>query len=157
MKVVNIFEIVTESLYSVKYDSETLHEFSRLFESWRDAEYLEAFFKVNLKDLQNGFWGNISIEDAMLRTKSEANRLEKKLIETAELGKEDRYSALSSLFKPLHDTTTNIESLEANKARGEEKNSWLRVYAIRIDHNLFLVTGGAIKLTRTIMIGSICF
>ena len=27
--------------------------------------------------------------------------------------------------------------------------SWLRVYAIRLEKNVFVVTGGAIKLTRT--------
>lgn len=36
-----------------------------------------------------------------------------------------------------------------NKAKGLNKPSWLRIYAIRLDANLFVVSGGAIKLTET--------
>lgn len=149
MSVINIFEIVSESLYSVMYDTEGQNEFARLFDLWRDAEYLEDFFNKNTEDLKGGIWGDISIEEAMLKTIHEANRLEEKLVEIAELGKEDQYSTLSTLFRPLHDTTTNIEPFESNKAKGDDKNSWVRVYAIRIEANLFVITGGAIKLTRS--------
>ena len=31
----------------------------------------------------------------------------------------------------------------------ERHASWLRVYAIRLEPNVYIVTGGAIKLTRT--------
>lgn len=149
MEIVNIFVLVEESLYSVHYDTEPQHEFARLFDLWRDAEYLEQFFRTHIEDLKNGIWGDISIEEAMFRTREEANRLEEELIDIAELGKEDQYNTLSSLFKPLHNTTTSIESFESNKVTGDERNSWLRIYAIRIESNLFLVTGGAIKLTKT--------
>lgn len=144
-----IFELVNESLYSVHYDNESENEFRRLFECWTDAEYLEMFFEENKADLQSDFWGNISIEEAILRTRQEALELEKELIEIAELGKSDRYNTLSSLFKPLHDSTTRIDDFEENKVKGENKPSWLRIYAIRIDSNLFVISGGAIKLTRT--------
>ena len=35
------------------------------------------------------------------------------------------------------------------KAYGQASPSWLRVYALRVDTNLFVITGGAIKLTET--------
>ena len=150
MNKIDIFVIVEDSLYSVLYETEVQHEFSRLFELWRDPEYLENFFSTHIQDLQSGFWGNISIEEAVLRTMSEANNLEEELITIAEMGKEDRYSTLSSLFRPLFDNTTTIEeALERNKVKGYSKRSWLRMYAIRIDSNLFVITGGGIKLTPT--------
>ena len=42
--------------------------------------------------------------------------------------------------------------LGKEKAKGTKSSrhdSWLRLYAIRFDRNSYLVTGGAIKLTRT--------
>ena len=94
------------------------------------------------------FWGNITIEDAILITREEAIRLEDELLAVAEKGKTDRYATLSILFKPLHDTTTRIEEFEFNKVKGDNRRSWLRIYAIRIDSNLFVISGGAIKLTK---------
>lgn len=43
-------------------------------------------------------------------------------------------------------------SLGKEKAKGESlryHSSWLRVYAIKIENGVYLVTGGAIKLTTT--------
>ncbi len=140
-----IFDIVKESLYSVRYDNEESDEFERLMNNWTDPEYLESFFETHKDDLESDFWGDISIEEAILRTRKEAIELERKLIDLAELGKSNRYETLSTLFKPLHDMTTSIDEFEENKAKG----GWLRIYAIRIDTNLFVISGGAIKLTRT--------
>ncbi len=53
------------------------------------------------------------------------------------------------MFKPLYNNTTKIDSFEKNKVKGTNKPSWLRMYAIRIETNLFVITGGAIKLTAT--------
>ena len=38
---------------------------------------------------------------------------------------------------------------KAKGARNFRHDSWLRLYAIRFQQNSYLVTGGAIKLTRT--------
>jgi hypothetical protein len=65
------------------------------------------------------------------------------------VGKIDKSEALSSFFKPLHNSTTKIEPFEKNKAKGINTPSWLRIYAIRLDHNLFVISGGGIKLTKT--------
>lgn len=149
MRIVNIFDIITESLYSVQYDTESDHEFSRIFDAWTDAEYLESFFEEHQEDLKNGIWGRMTIEEAILITRKEAIRLEDELLEIAKTGKTNRYETLSTLFKPLHNATTQIEAFEFNKVKGDNRRSWLRIYAIRIDSNLFVISGGAIKLTRT--------
>ena len=42
-------------------------------------------------------------------------------------------------------------SLSKEKAKGNRVSghpSWLRIYAIKLDDNVFLITGGAIKLTH---------
>lgn len=59
---------------------------------------------------------------------------------------------LQTLFKPLNKSDESkypIPDLQKSKAYGERYKSWLRIYAIRINENTFVVTGGAIKLTAT--------
>lgn len=141
--------IVEESLYAIKFEGYELDEFHRLFQLWNDRIELETFFESHIENLQNDYWQEISVEEAVQSTIKQAQLLEQKLIEIAETGKSDRYETLSTLFKPLHDSTTRIESFEKNKAKSNLYENWLRIYAIRIDANLFVVSGGAIKLTRT--------
>lgn len=41
--------------------------------------------------------------------------------------------------------------LSREKAKGKRQsshNSWLRIYAIKLDKGIYLITGGAIKLTH---------
>ena len=149
MKIINTFAIVPESLYAVQYQDEKLNEFRRLFQKWNDIEYLENFFNAHKVDLQREFWRDISVKEAVFSTKKEAKILEQKLIQIAENGKTDRYDTLSSLFKPLYDNTIRIEKFEKNKVKGLRNPNWLRIYAIRLDANLFVISGGAIKLTPT--------
>ncbi|MBS7409991.1 MAG: hypothetical protein KIG59_03405, partial [Muribaculaceae bacterium] len=59
---------------------------------------------------------------------------------------------LDELFKPLDITDVSTHALSREKARNwnrERHASWLRIYAIRLEPNVYVVTGGAIKLTRT--------
>ena len=103
-----------------------------------------------IKTIWNKTFGNsIPIEDAVLKTRREAVRLEQKIIQIARKGRTDKNETLSTLFKPLHNETTYISKFESSKIAGINKSSWIRIYAIRIEVNLFLVTGGAIKLTKT--------
>jgi hypothetical protein len=149
MKIINTFAIVPESLYSVQYADEKPNEFRRLFQSWNDVEYLETFFNENKIDLERGFRKGLTVKEAVLHTRKEARYLEQKLIQIAENGKTDRYDTLSPLFKHLYDNTIRIEEFEKNKAKGFRNPNWLRIYAIRLDANLFVISGGAIKLTQT--------
>jgi len=55
-------------------------------------------------------------------------------------------NSLNMFFQPLDNNEilrTVILSLQKRRCR------YLRMYAIKIDDNMFVVTGGAIKLTRT--------
>ncbi len=58
---------------------------------------------------------------------------------------------LDELFKPLDITDTRMSELTREKARNWDRDrhaSWLRIYAIRLEPNVYVVTGGAIKLSR---------
>lgn len=54
------------------------------------------------------------------------------------------------MFHPLSLADNRAAELTREKVRNwdrERHASWLRVYAIRVEKNVFIVTGGAIKLT----------
>lgn len=59
---------------------------------------------------------------------------------------------LDEIFRPLENSRTSEMLLGKEKARlrNTPRNaSWLRIYAIRLDPGIYVITGGAIKLTRT--------
>lgn len=149
MKIVSIFEVVNGALYSVQFDDKEEDEYHSLFGDWNNPFFLREFFKENQQYLTNGFWGTISINDAVKKTLGEVERLESLLMESAELGKGNVQKTLQTIFKPLHNNTINTPPLQPSKLKGSRPKSWLRVYAIRIAPNVFVVTGGGIKLTRT--------
>ncbi|MGY6520505.1 MAG: hypothetical protein ACXIUD_02180 [Mongoliitalea sp.] len=148
MKIVDIFAIVKGALASVQYDSYETHEFERVFDFFNDPVELFEFFEANQIDLQSGFYGNISIKEALNRTRKEAQELEEKILELAEGGVENPRETLSTLFEPLSDNEIDHRGFERDKAYGLSRKSWIRVYAIRVDLNKFVVSGGTIKLTK---------
>lgn len=148
MEINGIFEVVPNSLYSVQFAGESNHEFSKTFQLWNDTTYLEWFFETHFEDLL-AFWEYMSMEEAVKITMAEASRFSKTILNVASVTARGGSVNLSGIFKPLRPAAWRLEDLEKCKARGVNKRSWLRLYAIRLDVNLFVVTGGAIKLTRT--------
>ena len=59
---------------------------------------------------------------------------------------------LDKIFRPLENSRTSEILLGKEKARlrnTPRHASWLRIYAIKLEPGIYIVTGGAIKLTRT--------
>lgn len=57
---------------------------------------------------------------------------------------------LDELFHPLSLSDNRMRELTREKARNWDRKkhaSWLRIYAIRIEPNVYIITGGSIKLT----------
>ena len=76
MKLVTIFAHNKNRLLSIQFDDNQYDEFRKAFNQWQDVEYLEQFFEVNKTDLQRGFYGNITVEDAVFKTINESNEFE---------------------------------------------------------------------------------
>lgn len=61
---------------------------------------------------------------------------------------------LDKLFRPLNNSRTSEVLLGKEKARLKEKirhhPSWLRIYALKLTSSIYIITGGAIKLTAVI-------
>ena len=149
MKIVAIFAVVNLSLLSVQFDGEPFDAFTDVFENWNDVEYLEDFFEENRNDLQSGFFGNATVENAVLATIEEAEKFEQRLRFFANNGVVNQNGqTLDEIFKLLSSSDITYE-LVKSKAYGVNNPSWLRIYALRIAENVYVVTGGAIKLTPT--------
>jgi hypothetical protein len=149
MKIDGIFAIVKTNLVSVKFKGEFNNEFRLLFDNWQDLEYLEQFFEEHKSDLQSGFYGTMTVEDAVFRTIEESEKMETFIKKVAESGNIiSRNTLYDLIFKPLHENDDSIYHLKS-KAYGKTKHSWLRLYAIQLAPNHYVVSGGAIKLTET--------
>jgi hypothetical protein len=145
MEIISIFDNENQGLFSFVFPDEDFSEFYRLFNSWQDLEYLEEFFESNKSDLDRGYFGTMSVDEAILRTRKDAKQLSKKILD---IKKNKDGETLNFLFKPLDNRSYRIEDLQKSKAYGIIRTSWLRLYAIRINDNFYVITGGTIKLTE---------
>ena len=150
LKIVDIFaKSDTGIIYAVKWDVHDHDELDRILEFLTDVYALYEFFKENEKDLFSGFHNNITIPKAVLQIRKEALAMKKELLELDESGKSSNYDKPSLLFKPLSLSDMGSSDFSRHKAYGYFRKSMIRIYAVQLKEEVFLVTGGAIKLTRT--------
>ena len=132
-------------LWAVKYDGEKANCFDQLFSSWYDMNWLRSFFQENLADLSS-YFHITDVYEAVTETIDEAKRLECVMMDITP------DANLDLLFKHLENSRFSEMTLGREKAYGAggyRHQSWLRIYAIKIEPGVYLVTGGAIKLTAT--------
>lgn len=142
MEEFSIFEHVKGHLLAFCYKDGDVDCFTTCFQRWSDVEYLEEFFEINKEDVTGEFYKE-TVENAVVKTLKESKLFKKQILDIAN-GRGNL--ELEKLFKPLTDTEPLTR--QRNKSYGIEKNSWLRIYAIRLGKNLFIITGGCIKLTK---------
>ncbi|TXK79449.1 hypothetical protein [Mesonia sp. K4-1] len=134
MKIVNIF---AEKLYSLAYKEAHNEEYGRceydkLIELWTDVSYLYKFAKEN--DVRN-------IRKFVNDRLRDAEQIEDLLEELVE-----ENLPLDAYFQQLHNNETGFKLLSLRKGKASKQDG-LRMYAIKIDDDCFLVTGGAIKMS----------
>ncbi|MCQ2155647.1 MAG: hypothetical protein MJY57_00390 [Bacteroidales bacterium] len=132
-------------LWAVKEEGKDTDELSLLFRQWCDFNYLLDFFFANQDDLKH-FFRIEKVSDAIRDTMEDASDLEQCILDFPYT------EELDGLFHPLSLADNRAHELTREKARNwnrPQHPSWLRVYAIRMEPNVYVVTGGAIKLTAT--------
>lgn len=134
-----------DHLWAVHEDEKEADELTLLFRDWTNGEFLFDFFMENLNDLKE-FFHIERIDQAVDDTFEDAESLQEYILEFP-------YTEnLDSLFTPLGSADNRTRELSREKARNWNRDrhaSWLRIYAIRLEPNVYVITGGAIKLTRT--------
>lgn len=146
-----VIEIYKPYLYSVQYDNEDENEFDRLFQQWNDLEFVTRFMMENIDYLSDSKWGKtFEPEDASRQVLNEAEGLENLFYELCENVEDNKTPDLDSHFKFLEGKYKYEIVHPPMKSYGIERPSLLRLYAIKLDSNTYLITGGGIKLGDTI-------
>ena len=130
MKIVTIF---AHHLYAFSFKDKT-DELNRLYDFWTNQKLLRDYFEKNNSVLE---FENIDIEEAISET-----------IENAELLFEllsEHKNDLDRLFEALSTKENDSKFLHKQKSR----RKWLRLYAIKIESNYYVITGRAIKQSQT--------
>lgn len=134
MILVKIVSIFAHRLFAFHYEGEADNEYDRLLDLWTDTEYVRSFLNANDEDIPKGKtkrqFVNYIREDAI--------NIDEQLIRITETTDE----SLSHFFQPLYNNEYQFKILSLQKGR----QHCLRLYAIKIDEDTFIITGGAIKL-----------
>ncbi|MCH4896103.1 hypothetical protein E0494_05240 [Marinilabiliaceae bacterium JC040] len=147
MKIVRIFEN-TNDLLAIKYENSDIDVLEQLFKSWTDIEFIEDFFNTNISDLNTNYWNNISVEEAIFSLLEESGRLIKMFNELNNISYIERQSKLKVMFRPLDNNLSNKYEFDRTKVYGGRPRNFLRIYALKIDEEKYIITGGTIKLTK---------
>ena len=145
-----IEEIYKPYIYSIKYEGQELSEFDRLFDAWNDITEVVEFMRTHQEYLNNPIWGErYTPESAARKVRDEAIELEdlfEDLYENTNHGETPDYD---SHFKFLDGKYMVYEYIPM-KSYGPGRPSFLRMYAIKLKNNLYVITGGGIKLADKI-------
>ena len=112
---------------------------------WNDVVWLRNFFKANLEDLTS-YFKITDVNQAIYDTIDDSERIQCLIMDISP------EADLDKLFRPLDNSRTSEMILGKEKARlhnTPKHASWLRIYAIKLEPGIYVITGGAIKLTRT--------
>lgn len=138
-------------LYSIRYDGKTLNEFDRLFDAWYDLDYVIGFFEKNVCFLGTGVWRYLTTPELATRqVLDEAEEMADTIENLCDNAADGCKPDLDSLFHDLDGAYRYVREYVPVKSYGGATPSLLRLYAIRIEPNTYIVTGGGIKLCRTI-------
>lgn len=128
MKIACIFE---NQLYSFHYNEYDENEYDRNLNQWSNTAYLFEFAKENnIQDI-------VAFLDEIYYNLEELEDLINEIAETD--------GQFKRIFIPLEHSETN-KTISLRK--GKINHNRLRLYAIKLIDELFIITGGAIKMSQ---------
>jgi hypothetical protein len=146
-----IVSIYPPYIYSVRYDRWDENEFDRLFQLWNDVGAVAQFIRDNSHWLKTPFWlDKIEPEDATRQVLDEAESLETLFDVLNENTSKGQKPDFDSHFQYLDGKYKFVLEWQPMKSYGTSRPSLLRIYAIKMAANTYLITGGGIKLADTI-------
>lgn len=141
------FDRITDNgtLWAVRYDNCLDNVLDTILDRWNDVVWLRSFFKQNIGDLAS-YFKITDVNKAIYDTIEDSDRLQCLIMDISP------EADLDKIFRPLDNSRTSEMLLGKEKARLRDTSrhaSWLRIYAIKLEPGIYVITGGAIKLTRT--------
>lgn len=142
LKMMTFDKIIDDGrLWAVRFNKDNQNALQKVLSQWSDAEWLADFFTQNLDDLIS-YFRITNIEDAIYQTMEDRDELACIIMDISPDANLDRF------FRPLENNRSSEMILGKEKGR-PHRRSWLRLYAIKLSMGIYIITGGAIKLTRT--------
>ena len=132
-------------LWATVYEGEETNTLDATFSQWEDVAWLKSFFENNISDLSS-YFHITDVNQAIYDTLDDNEKLQCLILDLSP------EANLDELFRPLSNSQIGEILLGKEKARLRNRPkhaSWLRIYAIKLSPGMFIVTGGAIKLTAT--------
>lgn len=141
------FDQITENgnLWAVRYEDCLDNVLYALMDQWNDVLWLRSFFKQNISDLES-YFKITDVNQAIYDTIEDSDRLQCLILDISP------DANLDEIFRPLDNLRASEILLGKEKAKLKNTRkhaSWLRIYAIKLEQGIYIITGGAIKLTRT--------
>lgn len=141
------FDQLTDNgnLWAVRYEDCLDNVLETLLDQWNDVVWLRLFFKQNIHDLES-YFKITDVNQAIYDTIEDSERLQCLIMDISP------NANLDEVFRPLENLRASEMLLGKEKAKLQSLRrhaSWLRIYAIKLDPGIYIITGGAIKLTRT--------
>jgi hypothetical protein len=128
-------------LWAVRFNKDNQNALQKVMSQWSDAGWLADFFTQNIDDLIS-YFRITSVEDAIYQTMEDRDELACIIMDISPDANLDHF------FRPLDNN--RISEMLLGKEKGRlNRGSWLRLYAIKLSVGIFIITGGAIKLTKT--------
>lgn len=143
-------EIIPNVLYAIKWPSQEDDAFNHGIVQLQDPEFLTDIFTKNSKKLKHYGY---SITEAVARTHRESNEILQKLYQWQQNIQQGRTADLDQYFSPLHREAGFLHPgfHTDYQAKGHPKEApWVRIYAVRCEENLYIITGFGIKLVKQI-------
>ncbi len=141
------FDLITENehLWAVRYGDCLDNVLDSILGQWNDVAWLRSFFKQNIDDLAS-YFKITDVNQAIYDTIEESEHLQCLIMDISP------DADLDQIFRPLENGRISEMLLGKEKARlrnTPRHASWLRIYAIKLEPGVYIITGGAIKQTRT--------
>lgn len=140
MKIINTF---VPGLTTFKFHAKD--ELARNLDLWTDEKYLFTYFEKNKSKLE--YFKVKTVKEAVTKNIQQTRLIQEKLYEYLV----DKTKKLDDLFLNLNDNEYHETILSKQKS----KQFWLRLYAIKIESNHYVITGGAIKLDHKMELGEL--
>ena len=137
MKIVDIF---APCLFAFHLNVENENELKKVLNFWSSTIELNDFLKINHVDWPKGKKLNQLREDIQENAEKFEDLLKKLSTQ--------KNPQLDQLFAALDNSEYKTIVLSKRKGKSSKKENHLRLYALKIDTNCYVITGGAIKFTQ---------
>lgn len=150
-----IIEIYHDSLFAVRFDAKDSNEYEAAFSLWQDLDYLVRFFEENKSLVNTDFWKDtlpsVDSEDLAKSIVDESFDLLDYIQIIARNTANGKLPDFDVFFKELGGRKySHLREYIPQKSYGTASPTMLRLYAIRLDKNCYVVVHGGIKLTHDI-------